>query len=216
MCILLCILTEKPNQHEIVFFLADVVLKSKSDIIEDGHDAMIDLSTDQLQHHHHQVAIPIAYEDAGILDTISHNGSTHVFRLKFPNPVSSSGGPVILQEQFTVDRISNAVAGPELLIECAEAVDSVPEDAYHEIRFAEMIDDPDGLDSKDKRKFICAKCGSRFSALRNMRRHYFHECGIEPKHSCQFCPMKFKRRNILKCHVLKKHSNVMAINVIDK
>lgn len=55
-------------------------------------------------------------------------------------------------------------------------------------------------------KFMCSKCGSKFSALRNMKRHYHHECGIEPKHGCDYCPMRFKRRNLLKYHVLRKHT----------
>lgn len=54
-------------------------------------------------------------------------------------------------------------------------------------------------------KFECSKCGSKFSAQRNMKRHYHHECGIEPKHGCEYCPMRFKRKNLLKYHILRKH-----------
>lgn len=58
----------------------------------------------------------------------------------------------------------------------------------------------------DRPKFVCPKCGSKFSALRNMKRHYHHECGIEPKHGCDLCPMRFKRRNLLKYHIVRKHT----------
>lgn len=68
---------------------------------------------------------------------------------------------------------------------------------------------------ESKAKFMCSKCGSKFSALRNMKRHYHHECGIEPRHGCEYCPMRFKRRNLLKYHVLRKHtakSNWISVN----
>lgn len=58
----------------------------------------------------------------------------------------------------------------------------------------------------DRDKFACPNCGSKFTALRNMKRHFQHECGIEPKHGCEFCPMRFKRRNLLKYHIVRKHS----------
>lgn len=57
----------------------------------------------------------------------------------------------------------------------------------------------------DRQKFYCPKCGSQFTALRNMKRHFHHECGIEPKHVCEHCPMRFKRRNLLKYHMVRKH-----------
>lgn len=60
--------------------------------------------------------------------------------------------------------------------------------------------------SAEQSKFVCTKCGSSFTAQRNMKRHYYHECGIEPKHGCVYCPMRFKRRNLLKSHIIRKHT----------
>lgn len=108
------------------------------------------------------------------------------------SPTASSSSHIVLvassQSPQNTQRCSEPIFQPSTIIIAEESETYVREDC-------------DG-----KTKFTCAKCGSKFSALRNLKRHYNHECGIEPKHGCNFCPMRFKRRNLLKYHVLRKHT----------
>lgn len=69
-----------------------------------------------------------------------------------------------------------------------------------------MGGEEDTADSR--RRYPCPQCGTRFTLVKNMKRHFRYECGKEPQFQCSFCAVKFKRNNQLQGHILKKHSNL--------
>jgi len=55
------------------------------------------------------------------------------------------------------------------------------------------------------RGFPCLDCGRSYSWLKHLIAHQRRECGQEPQLQCPICPMKTKRKENLKRHVLQVH-----------
>ncbi|KAJ4427502.1 hypothetical protein ANN_25150 [Periplaneta americana] len=74
---------------------------------------------------------------------------------------------------------------------------------YHSINFS-----PYGPPSGQKiRDFPCHGCGRSYRWLKHLIAHQRRECGQEPQLQCPVCPMKTKRKENLKRHVLQVHPN---------
>lgn len=112
---------------------------------------------------------------------------------------SSYNVVVVASSQSSQNVMRHTIADPSVVTVTSDPTSLPPAASVAAMSFTKESSD-------EKAKFMCSKCGSKFSALRNMKRHYHHECGIEPKHGCDFCSMRFKRRNLLKYHVLRKHT----------
>jgi len=57
----------------------------------------------------------------------------------------------------------------------------------------------------DRGQFECHKCGSAYKHRHHMYRHMKHECGVEPKFHCPYCPKRYRQKCYLRIHVLKNH-----------
>jgi hypothetical protein len=63
-----------------------------------------------------------------------------------------------------------------------------------------------GLTSSQKmRDFPCHGCGRSYRWLKHLIAHQRRECGQEPQQQCPVCPMRTKRKENLKRHVLQVH-----------
>lgn len=63
-----------------------------------------------------------------------------------------------------------------------------------------------GLPSGQKmRDFPCHGCGRSYRWLKHLIAHQRRECGQEPQQQCPVCPMRTKRKENLKRHVLQVH-----------
>ena len=51
----------------------------------------------------------------------------------------------------------------------------------------------------------CPNCGRSYKRRETLTRHRKFECGIEPKFNCSLCQMRFKRKDKLKEHEMKRH-----------
>lgn len=118
-------------------------------------------------------------------------------------PGTSSYNVVVVAASPPTQNVRRHVITDPLLLNVA-SVSSLPTTTTHTPAIATSYTKDES--QADREKFPCPNCGSQFTALRNMKRHFQHECGIEPKHCCEFCPMRFKRRNLLKYHIVRKHS----------
>ena len=124
-----------------------------------------------------------------------------------PSPIQNA----IYKQQELRTSHEITVAVPATSVASVVAAAAAPEPAKRRSSYKQSSEvanssSSGGAGNNNNTKFMCTKCGSQFSALRNMKRHFHHECGIEPKHVCEYCPMRFKRRNLLKYHVLRKHT----------
>ncbi|XP_049810954.1 longitudinals lacking protein, isoforms A/B/D/L-like [Schistocerca nitens] len=55
--------------------------------------------------------------------------------------------------------------------------------------------------------YVCHICGRAYMTKKTLIRHIRYECGQEPQFPCPYCRMKYKRRYILRAHIIKRHNN---------
>jgi len=55
------------------------------------------------------------------------------------------------------------------------------------------------------RDFPCHSCGRSYRWLKHLIAHQRWECGREPHLQCPICPMRTKRKENLKRHILNVH-----------
>lgn len=62
------------------------------------------------------------------------------------------------------------------------------------------------------RVFCPKNCGRSYTGAyrkQNLKNHVLHECGVEPKFQCSFCPKRFSRKSNLKTHNLFIHKMIL-------
>lgn len=55
-------------------------------------------------------------------------------------------------------------------------------------------------------EYRCPKCGRIYQSMGGMWNHKKYECGVEPKHICQFCDYRSHYAGNFRRHVRQKHS----------
>ena len=58
---------------------------------------------------------------------------------------------------------------------------------------------------KNVKAYQCDACGRSYNRLMNLKSHKRRECGQEPQLKCPLCPMKTKRKENLKRHIMQIH-----------
>lgn len=59
------------------------------------------------------------------------------------------------------------------------------------------------LTQNEERQHICKQCGRKYLNINTLLRHKRYECGVAAIHVCLFCDSKFKRKDVLKGHLLR-------------
>ena len=60
---------------------------------------------------------------------------------------------------------------------------------------------------RNVKAYQCDQCGRSYRRLMHLKAHKRRECGQQPQIKCPICPMKTKRRENLKRHILQIHPN---------
>ncbi|CAD6201855.1 GSCOCG00002816001-RA-CDS [Cotesia congregata] len=59
---------------------------------------------------------------------------------------------------------------------------------------------------KKKKKHTCKRCGRIYAFYTSLWRHLHYECGMEPKFSCEACPLRFAQKSNLERHFKNMHT----------
>lgn len=58
---------------------------------------------------------------------------------------------------------------------------------------------------KKKKKHTCKRCGRIYAFYTSLWRHLHYECGMEPKFTCESCPLRFAQKSNLERHMKNMH-----------
>lgn len=57
-------------------------------------------------------------------------------------------------------------------------------------------------------RYYCS-CGASYSLYRNLQQHIKYDCGKEPRFSCPYCEMLFRKKYNLHKHIRNIHKDVL-------